>query len=150
MVKKKLIEDEANGLEIAIKWLVPKSKLEAHTVLMAKIKRLLNNKPEPEYILCAAIWYKDFPVLEILNSNLLPINCARGIVFCGHRHPHCIRQLNVVTNKKQSEVGEYVQGFLTNKNRFVDRKEGLAIADKAGQLNDRVTTRTQLYSEDLY
>jgi hypothetical protein len=28
-----------------------------------------------------------------------------------------------------SEVGEYIQGFLTSKNRFVDREEGAKIHD---------------------
>jgi hypothetical protein len=40
-----------------------------------------------------------------------------------------------------------VQGFLTNKNRFVDRQEAGIIALKAKQID----TETQmLYSEDLY
>ena len=29
-----------------------------------------------------------------------------------------------MTGKRQSEVGKYTQGFLTNLNRFVDREEG--------------------------
>ena len=49
------------------------------------------------------------------------------------------------------EVGEYVQGFLTNKNRFVDRREGYIIAELTNQLNDRSRGGSiELYSEDLY
>ena len=49
------------------------------------------------------------------------------------------------------EVGEYTQGFLTNKNRFVNRDEGLEIAFDAGQLKDLDKSREgQLFSEDLY
>jgi hypothetical protein len=44
-------------------------------------------------------------------------------------------------------VGEYEQGFLTNTNRFVDRKEAGQIAFAAGQTEELKTT---LYSEDLY
>jgi len=50
-----------------------------------------------------------------------------------------------------AEVGEEVQGFLTNKNRFVDREEGYDIAELANQLNDRSRGGSRaLYSEDLY
>jgi len=50
-----------------------------------------------------------------------------------------------------AESGESVQGFLTNKNRFVDREEAYLIAEAAGQLNDRPRGGSlQLFSEDLY
>lgn len=42
-----------------------------------------------EYILCAAIWYKDIPIKKHI-SNVNPTNIDRGLVFCGHRHPHCM------------------------------------------------------------
>ncbi len=107
-----------------------------------------------ERILCAAIWYKDLVLKKIYESNVLPFNCDRGLVFCGWRHPQCmytmcsITGLRSVTNASDG-VGEYTQGFLTDKNRFVDRIEGLAIAKAANQL---IHTRniSQLHSEDLY
>jgi len=101
-----------------------------------------------EYILCAAIWYKD---LE--SQNFLPVNCESGVVVCGWRHSNCIAVLNALNGKRSvtGEVGDYTQGFLTNKNRFVDRKEGWAIAEKANQINDRERgSALTLYSEDLY
>ena len=53
-----------------------------------------------------------------------------------------------ITGLPQHKAGEEVQGFLTNKNRFVDRKEGLKIAQNAHQV---ITDQSiQLYSEDLY
>ena len=46
------------------------------------------------------------------------------------------------------EMGESVQGFLTDKNRFVDRKEGVEIhVLNGGKLN---YSSTDLFSEDLY
>jgi hypothetical protein len=50
------------------------------------------------------------------------------------------------------EVGEYVQGFLTSKNRFVNRKEALEIAIAAGQVNENELGNSLigLFSEDLY
>jgi hypothetical protein len=107
-----------------------------------------------EKILCAAIWYLDIPLKkEIPNTMLRPTNVDCGVVFCGHRHPHCMYTMVAVTGFRSVEiaddgVGREVQGFLTNKNRFVDRQEGAAIfiAD-GGKL--KYSTNT-LYSEDLY
>jgi len=102
-----------------------------------------------EYILCAAIWYKELPLIKEGLANQNPINVHEGIVFCGHRHPHCMYSMSAITGKRSviTECGEYVQGFLTNKNRFVDREEGAIIAFDAGQIKEEKQT---LYSEDLY
>lgn len=104
-----------------------------------------------EYILCAAIWYKDIRLVKIIEG-VLPKNCDVGLVVLGHRHGQCmwtigsLTGLRSVTNGEYS-VGEYVQGFLTNTNRFVDRKEGAEIAFNANQIKEQKKT---LYSEDLY
>jgi len=104
-----------------------------------------------EYILCAAIWYKDIPLQKVIEG-VLPKNCDRGLVVLGHRHGQamwtmsCLTGLRSVTNAEDG-VGEYEQGFLTNTNRFVDREEGGKIAFDAGQTED---LRTTLFSEDLY
>ncbi len=47
-------------------------------------------------------------------------------------------------------IYEKEQGFLTNLNRFVDRKEAWSIADKAGQIKQQSGGHGTLYSEDLY
>jgi len=105
-----------------------------------------------EQILCAAIWYKELPLVnnDIPSSLLRPQNCETGIVFCGHRHPHCLYQMVAITGKYQHEAGEEVQGFLTNKNRFVDREEGAKIALACGQIDKLNFSGNKLYSEDLY
>jgi len=111
---------------------------------------------EKEYILCSAIWYKDLPLKkpEILeNRGFRPYNIDRGVVICGWRHGNCIYQMVAITGLRSipAEAGEEVQGFLTNKNRFVDRKEGYEIAESSGQLNGRSRGPSRsLYSEDLY
>jgi hypothetical protein len=57
-----------------------------------------------------------------------------------------------MTGKRQCEVGEEIQGFITSKNKFVDRKEGLEIAKTAGQINENELGNSLigLFSEDLY
>jgi len=107
-----------------------------------------------EKILCAAIWYK-----ELENALYPPKNLDRGIVVTGHRHGNCIdvmvrlAKLRTVTFSLDG-VGEHEQGFLTNTNRFVDRKEGMIIAKNANQIIERDKGYTNnsdtLYSEDLY
>ena len=105
-----------------------------------------------EYILCSAIWYKELPLInnDIPSDLLRPINCNSGIVFCGHRHPHCLYQMVAITGKYQHEAGEEVQGFLTSENRFVDRKEGWVIAEKSGQIKHQSGGHGILYSECLW
>ena len=98
-----------------------------------------------EKIICSAIWYKDLktPVYR-------PINVDKGIVFCGHRHPHCLHQMVAMTGMRQAEAGEEIQGFLTNTNRFVDREEGAKIAIESNQIDKLQYSDKLLYSEDLY
>lgn len=111
---------------------------------------ILSSRQSPcnEKILCSAIWYK-----ETATAKYLPTNINKGVVICGHRHPHCIHTLVALTGKRSvtTEIGEYEQGFLTNLNRFVDRKEAFGIAESASQLNDRARGGARrLFSEDLY
>jgi hypothetical protein len=102
-----------------------------------------------ERIICSAIWYKELP-----TQHFLPKNVTVGIVVCGHRHAHCIdivKSLSGLRTVKLSPdgVGETIQGFLTNTNRFVDRVEGAEIALKCKQI-EKLNYGNQLYSEDLY
>ena len=104
-----------------------------------------------EYILCAAIWYKDIPLKREI-SGVLPKNCDAGLVVLGHRHGQCMWTMSSLTGLRTCTFGEdcsgdHVQGFLTNKNRFVDRTEGGEIAFAAGQTSELKLT---LFSEDLY
>lgn len=106
---------------------------------------------KPEYILCAAIWYKDIPLKKII-VGVLPKNCDRGLVVLGHRHGQCMWTMSSLTglrsvSKAEDGVGEYEQGFLTNKNRFVSRDEGAIIAFDANQIDEE---KQRLFSEDLY
>ncbi len=99
------------------------------------------NKNE-EYIICAAIWYKE---LELKNPIILrlpgcaPINVKEGIVFAGLRHVNCSSQMTAITgfSRMSAVVGEHIEGFLTSKNIFLSR-------DEANKLFNVST------SEDLY
>lgn len=114
-------------------------------------------KEIPEYILCAAIWYKELPLKkpEVLQPRgFSPYNVDQGVVFCGWRHSNCMYQMVAVTGLRsvtnaEDGVGEHVQGFLTSKNRFVDRKEALKISIQRNQV-DPEKVGSELYSEYIY
>ena len=102
-------------------------------------------KEQMETILCSAVWYK-----ELATPVYGPVNVKAGIVFCGHQHVHCLYQMVAMTGKRQSEVGEEVQGFLTSHNRFVDRVVGAKIALLSKQIKKLRYNKTKLFSEDLF
>jgi len=101
-----------------------------------------NKRNKPEDIICAAIWYK-----EVDRPVHRPINTPKGAVLCGFRHGHIIGQVVSLTGKRHHELGESIQGFLTNKNRFLDRKKALKLFIERGGIPE---FGDELYSEDLY
>jgi hypothetical protein len=112
-----------------------------------------------EYILCAAIHYDD-------GKGWLhqPKNILTGYVVCGRRHHNAI-MLHYGLTGKPTEPNN-IQGFVTSKDRFVNRIEGYQIAIDASQIGERkehddldkyfgsednqVLTGKRLYSEDIY
>ena len=118
----------------------------------------MDNTKEPEKIACSAVWYKsiDVKLNAPINPNqpkdtYLPKNIESGIVFFGLRHAHCIYLKYALTGLRDSESGEYIQGFLTTKNRFVNRTEALEIAKQQNQIIDYDEIHgNSLYSENLY
>lgn len=113
---------------------------------------MINN--QVEYILASAVHYDNFPLLreEVLRTRgISPYNIDRGIVFSGWRHANCIYQAFAISGKHSHELGKYIQGFLTSKNRFLDRIDSIFIAYLAGQIDkDKFNSITQLHSEDLW
>lgn len=102
-----------------------------------------------ERIYSAAIWYKDLP-----TAKYMPTNIDKGVVVEGHRHADIIRTMVNLLGKRtctygEDCAGESEQGFVTNKNRFVNRVEAMSIARAANQVISD-TTFPKLYSEDLY
>lgn len=102
-----------------------------------------------ETIICSAVWFKELPLKAgpFLNQN--PINVDKGLVFCGHRHAHCIYTMIAITGLRAipKESGEQIQGFLTSRNRFLDRKQA---AELFKSLGGKLNYGSELYSEDLY
>jgi len=107
------------------------------------------NNGKVEYVMCAATWYKNFEA-----QAHLPFNIGSGVVLCGWRHGNIIGQMSAliglrsVTNGENS-TGEYKQGFLTTKNRFLTRSEALVLVKENGQLTQPLIGG-ELSSEDLW
>jgi len=75
-----------------------------------------------------------------------------GKIYYGHRHNHCIDaangELSWTMNRQEISKLKIHQGFITNKNRFVEREEALTIALANNHVKD--IRGNELYSEDLY
>ena len=98
-----------------------------------------------EYILCAAIHYKNND-----HYSNQPRNIENGYVVCGYRHDRCITM--IIRLEKDFDSSLMVQGFLTSYNRFVSRQEGYKIACESGQVKKKEHSSEVSYltSEDLY
>lgn len=101
---------------------------------------MYKHKDLKEVVLCAAIW---FPNENTPYHNVK--NIDKGLVLCGHRHPHIIGQYNAMGGKFTEET--YVQGFITNLNNFLTREEAHTLFIDCG---GEPESSEQLYSEDLY
>jgi len=86
--------------------------------------------------------------VELITSAAIRRD-SDNTLFTGSRHPDCIREVIRLTNAKRVGAG-FTQGFLTNRNRFVDRVEGLALARANGQLLPGHEGDTELFSESLW
>ncbi len=98
-----------------------------------------------EYIMCAAVHYMDDK--EHVHQ---PINVTSGYVVCGHRHHNIHPLVHYLLGSRPNQDGilcTYISGFLTSKNRFVDRIEGRDIANKSGQCDKKEGI---LFSEDVW
>jgi hypothetical protein len=77
------------------------------------------------------------------------IKTKSGKIYPGRRHGHCI--VGIYYCEKEDRE-EQEQGFLTNYNRFVDRKEGRKLQEEAGipSADPEGYRYDILFSEDLY
>lgn len=99
-----------------------------------------------EYILCAAIHYRDGRVYKGQ-----PLNIESGLVVSAYRHSDCAELLEALYPSYSPDLaGRNAQGFLTSKNRYVGRAEAFEIALKQNQLLLAPSEEKILTSEDLY
>lgn len=97
-----------------------------------------------EYILCSAIWINDGE-----SYSHQPVNIIEGFVVCGRRHHNCFTTLGITLGIDNYDKSTIMQGFLTSKDRFVDRKTANIIAVECDQVDWDVKNK-EIYSEDLW
>ena len=80
------------------------------------------------------------------------VKASDGKIVRGHRHADAIRTLHDMPDYRDERPHGDQQGFITSKNRYVDRREGLRLQQGAGIPSaDKDGYRYgELYSEDLY
>lgn len=104
---------------------------------------------DKQYILCSAIHFDDGK--EYVHQ---PKNIKSGFVLCGRRHHNIFAQLLAlgVEEKDYTPPQCHVkQGFLTNDDLFVTRKEAYYIAVNSGQLlTPETPDNPTIQSEDLW
>lgn len=98
---------------------------------------------ETEYVMCAANWIDDG-----CHYTHKPFNINTGLVFSGWRHNQIFEQTEYhfphwAFGKKTT------QGFLTTKNRFLNRADALKLVRETGQLT-KPLIGGELTSEDLW
>jgi len=101
---------------------------------------------DQEYIICAANYYADGK-----KHEHQPKNINSGFVICGRRHHNIFMTVGLLLDGEQERITDLnkfcEQGFVTSKDRFVERDEAGEIAFKAGQTTE---LKKCLFSEDLY
>lgn len=101
-------------------------------------------KDQSERIICAAIHY-----LDGNEYPHQPFNITSGYVLIGLRHCNVIITNKIITGKPTRSNN--IQGFITSKNRFVDRVEAGQIALACGQIEKlSYFGSKELDSSDLY
>jgi hypothetical protein len=77
-----------------------------------------------------------------------------GRIFRGHRHHHCIWILEDLDLKLKYGPSNETQGFITSRNRYVNRLEAFQLQKAAGIPSANKTGYREglqeLFSEDLY
>jgi hypothetical protein len=115
-----------------------------------------------EFIICSAIIIRDG-----IEHKDQPLGVGKGFIMCGRRHGDCYKAfyaigdslgLHLIPKTLLKMTAAKDMGFLTNTNRFVNRREAMKIAMAAGQLlnpklHEGKTEDDPMYiltSEDLF
>lgn len=84
-----------------------------------------------EYIICSAVHFDNGIVYQEQPSNI-----KTGIVVAGRRHNNCfysLKQMGLYGDSKVTKENT-IAGFITNYDRFLNRKEAFVLAKKNNQL----------------
>lgn len=109
---------------------------------IVRLEAHLNNG-KTEYVMCAANHYDDGE-----DYQFQPYNIETGFIIGGWRHA-CIGNAYMAANINAKRWDDCTQGFLTTKNRFLNREEAYELVKSNGQLT-KPLLGGMLTSEDLW
>ena len=95
-----------------------------------------------ERVLCAALLH---PFSMKIPMEMEGVDSGFCVLGCRHSDAMTILKYLMVGLKEDFKENEIVEGFMTNKCRFVTRAEAMKIAKSAGQVN--ISTQGVLSSE---
>ena len=82
-----------------------------------------------------------------MNSRVNNLNRDSGVVITGYRHSDITEMAAYFDFDIDLKNAEF--GYLTSKNRFLDRFEAMDLAKKSGQIEEYKSGR-KLFSDSLY
>lgn len=115
--------------------------IEENSFPITKINNEMRFKGK-EYLLCSAIHYDDGNTYKHQPKNI-----DSGIVICGRRHHNCFLTLSALLGDKYDVKLVHSQGFVTNKDRYLERKKAAQLAFECEQIPNKQKT---IFSEDLW
>ena len=133
--------------------LIKQQTPEERQALFGEFIKLLNQKREyvdiPERIVCSAC---QVFVDERDGTNEDGSEITHTVYGLRHYDPFMRKQIKELEKQYNYALLDWEQGFLTNKGRFVDRKEAMEIAKEQGQIIrlSGSPNANILFSEDLY
>ncbi len=105
---------------------------------------------KPEFILCSAIHFQN-------GAKTTVKNIESGVIICGRRHSDCYDVLSGIIGDVDPDTlpDRDSQGFLTSKNRYVNREQAWKIALENKQVKFGLAASSSdengiLISENLY
>jgi hypothetical protein len=123
--------------------------LAGHLELADRIENWRNNDDEG-YGSAIELLCKAEEALRVEICICAAIQFTDGRIVRGHRHDACFRTAEGWTPRP--DIKGHIQGFITSRNRLVDRQEGARLQNAAGIISAHTQKPIidELFSEDLY
>lgn len=122
-----------------------------------QVERALANQKQADQKLKDFLYELMQKIPSVQKDTLEECICAAilmpgGEVVRGHRHDSCYDVVRKRPAADREIICRALQGFVTSRNRFVDRYEGMALQRAAGKESaiHGELRGDQLFSEDLY
>lgn len=133
--------------------------MEKPAEVFCKARRSTDPPQDCDWPTCGCDPAADKVIEALIEADKLPhevcicaaIRTPAGRIIRGQRHYDCLRTAMAIPGVMPDDVRTAEQGFVTSRNRFVDRQQGLQLQLAAGIQSAADGYRGNLlFSEDLY